>query len=175
MSAETRPGTIGIIGAGHIGQAFARVAQRAGREVLIANSRGPESLSPAVAALGDGVSAGTVAEAAASALVVIALPWANVPAAVEGLVWNGKIVIDATNAFVFADTPDYAFSDICTHRRCSLSEGELDSTTLECICHSSRFDVSTGDLLRGPAKRSVQVYAVRVQGDALVVDVPSAS
>ena len=49
-------------------------------------------------------------------------------------------------------------------------EGELDGTTLECICHGSRFDVSTGDVLRGPAKRSVQV-----QGDVLVVDVPSAS
>ena len=69
----------------------------------------------------------------------------------------------------------YAFSDICTHRRCSLSEGELDGTTLECICHGSRFDVSTGDVLRGPAERSVQTYTVRVQGDALVVDVPSAS
>ena len=69
----------------------------------------------------------------------------------------------------------YALSDICTHRRCSLSEGELDGKTLECICHGSRFDVSTGDVLRGPANRSVQVYAVRVQGDALVVDVPSAS
>ena len=66
----------------------------------------------------------------------------------------------------------YAFSDICTHRRCSLSEGQLDGTTLECICHGSRFDVATGDVLRGPANRSVQVYAVRVQGDALVVDVP---
>jgi nitrite reductase/ring-hydroxylating ferredoxin subunit len=69
----------------------------------------------------------------------------------------------------------YALSDVCTHRGCSLSEGELDGTTLECICHGSRFDVSTGDVLQGPAERSVQVYAVRVQGDALVVDVPSAS
>ena len=69
----------------------------------------------------------------------------------------------------------YALSDVCTHRGCSLSEGELDGTTLECICHGSRFDVSTGDVLRGPAERSVQVYAVRVQGDALVVDVPSGS
>ena len=69
----------------------------------------------------------------------------------------------------------HAFSDICTHRRCSLSEGKLDGTTLECICHGSRFDVSTGDVLRGPADRSVRVYAVRVQDDALVVDVPSAS
>ena len=69
----------------------------------------------------------------------------------------------------------YALSDICTHRGCSLSEGELDGTTLECICHGSRFDVSTGDVVRGPAEQSVQAYAVRVQGDSLVVDVPSAS
>jgi 3-phenylpropionate/trans-cinnamate dioxygenase ferredoxin subunit len=73
------------------------------------------------------------------------------------------------------DRTFYAFSDICTHRRCSLSEGVLNGTALECICHGSRFDVSTGDVLRGPAERSVQVYAVRVQGSALVVDVPSAS
>src|SRR5262245_20760018 len=69
----------------------------------------------------------------------------------------------------------YALSDICTHRGCSLSEGVLDGTTLECICHGSRFDVSTGDVLRGPAARSVQVYDVRVQGEDIVVDVPSAS
>lgn len=50
----------------------------------------------------------------------------------------------------------YALSDICTHRGCSLSEGELDGTTLECICHGSRFDVSTvtlwGDQRNGPSR-----------------------
>jgi phosphoglycerate dehydrogenase-like enzyme len=44
--ATDRTGTIGIIGAGNIGQALARTALRAGREVVIANSRGPESLAP---------------------------------------------------------------------------------------------------------------------------------
>jgi predicted dinucleotide-binding enzyme len=92
--------TIGIIGAGHIGQAFARVARRAGRDVVIANSRGPESLAPVVAALGEGASAGTIEDAAASAIVVIGVPWASVPAAVSGLSWGGQIVVDATNAFL---------------------------------------------------------------------------
>jgi predicted dinucleotide-binding enzyme len=100
MSAETRIGTIGVIGAGHIGQAFARLAQRADRKVVIANSRGPQSLAAVVAALGTGVSAGTIAEAAASAMVVVAVPWTSVPAAVSGLAWRGEIVIDATNAFL---------------------------------------------------------------------------
>lgn len=42
---------VGIIGAGHIGQALARTALRAGRKVVIANSRGPETLAPMVARL----------------------------------------------------------------------------------------------------------------------------
>jgi predicted dinucleotide-binding enzyme len=103
MTAETRIATIGIIGAGNLGQAFARAAQRAGREVVIANSRGPQSPAPVVAALGTGVSAGTIGEAAASAMVVIAVPWTSVPKAVSGLAWSGEIVIDATNAFLFPD------------------------------------------------------------------------
>jgi nitrite reductase/ring-hydroxylating ferredoxin subunit len=78
-------------------------------------------------------------------------------------------------AVAVVDGTYYAFSDICTHLRCSLSEGELNGTTLTCICHGSRFDVSTGDVLRGPAQRPVEVYALRVQGEDLVVDVPSAS
>jgi predicted dinucleotide-binding enzyme len=103
MTTETPVDAIGIIGAGHAGQAFARVAQRAGHEVVIANSRGPQSLAAVVEALGTGVSAGTVGEAAASAMVVIAVAWASVPKAVASLAWDGKIVIDQTNAFVFPD------------------------------------------------------------------------
>jgi 8-hydroxy-5-deazaflavin:NADPH oxidoreductase len=101
MSATDRIETIGVIGAGHAGQAVARTARRAGRQVVIANSRGPESLEPVVAALGDGVSAGTVADAAGRAMVVLAVPWANVPTAVDGLAWGGEIVVDATNALLF--------------------------------------------------------------------------
>jgi 8-hydroxy-5-deazaflavin:NADPH oxidoreductase len=97
--ATDRTGTVGIIGAGHIGKALARTALRAGREVVIANSRGPGSLAPVVAALGTGVSAGTVVQAAAAGIVAIAVPWTNVPAAVTGLHWDGQSVIDATNAW----------------------------------------------------------------------------
>jgi predicted dinucleotide-binding enzyme len=94
---------LGIIGAGRLGQAMARTALRAGRRVVIANSRGPESLAPVVSALGDGVSAGTVEQAAAAPTVVLAVPWEQVPGAVQGLQWNGRIVIDATNDFAGTD------------------------------------------------------------------------
>jgi len=89
--------SVGIIGAGRLGQAMARTALRAGRRVVIANSRGPESLASVVSALGDGVSAGTVVEAASAGIVVVAVPWDRVPEAVQGLSWNGQVVIDATN------------------------------------------------------------------------------
>ena len=103
MNAETPIDAIGIIGAGHAGQAFARVAQRAGREVVIANSRGPGSLAAVVEALGKGVSAGTIDDAAAAPLVVIAVPWASVPEAVASRAWDGKIVVDQTNAFLLPE------------------------------------------------------------------------
>jgi 8-hydroxy-5-deazaflavin:NADPH oxidoreductase len=94
---------LGIIGAGRLGQAIAQTALRAGRRVVIANSRGPESLAPVVSALGDGVSAGTVEQAAAAPTVVLAVPWDRVPGALQGLQWNGRIVIDATNDFAATD------------------------------------------------------------------------
>jgi hypothetical protein len=95
--------SVGIIGAGRLGQAVARTARRAGREVVIANSRGPESLTSVVSALGDRVSAGTVDEAASAGIVVIAVPWDRVPEAVQGIDWNSQVVIDATNDWAADD------------------------------------------------------------------------
>jgi predicted dinucleotide-binding enzyme len=103
---------IGIIGAGRLGQAMALTALRAGRSVVIANSRGPESLASVVSTLGDGVSAGTVDQAAAADVVVIAVPWDRVPEAVEGLTWNDRIVIDATNDFDPSDLEGRTSSEV---------------------------------------------------------------
>jgi 8-hydroxy-5-deazaflavin:NADPH oxidoreductase len=90
---------VGIIGAGRLGQAMARTALRAGRHIVIANSRGPESLGSVVSELGEGASAGTVSQAAAAGIVVLAVPWGRVPQAIERLHWDRQILIDATNDF----------------------------------------------------------------------------
>jgi hypothetical protein len=103
---------VGIIGAGRLGQAMARTALRAGRSVAIANSRGPESLPSVVSALGEGVSAGTIDEAASAGIVVIAVPWDRVPEAVQGLNWNGQIVIDATNDWAADDLQGRTSSEL---------------------------------------------------------------
>jgi 8-hydroxy-5-deazaflavin:NADPH oxidoreductase len=93
--------TIGIIGAGNIGQAFAGHLARAGYDTILSNSRGPDSLREMVKQLGPRIRAGTVPEAAASEIVVLALNWQGLPSALAGLPgWQGRIVIDATNPVV---------------------------------------------------------------------------
>ena len=104
--------SVGIIGAGRIGQAMAHIAHRAGRQVLIANSRGPQSLTSVVEALGSGVTAGTVQEAAAAGIVVLAVPWAQVQQAVRGLEWDGQILIDPTNDFDPSDLVGRTSSEV---------------------------------------------------------------
>ncbi len=89
---------IGIIGAGGIGQAFAGHVAKAGYEVIVSNSRGPESLAEVVSRLGPRAKAGTRQEAAQADVVVLAVHWPQVRAALSGLpVWSGRILIDATN------------------------------------------------------------------------------
>lgn len=91
--------TLGIIGAGHIGSQIARAAVANGYEVVIANSRGPETLAELVAELGPQARAATAEEAAAAAdLAVVTVPFKAYPAVpVEPLA--GKIVIDTNNYY----------------------------------------------------------------------------
>jgi 3-phenylpropionate/trans-cinnamate dioxygenase ferredoxin component len=65
----------------------------------------------------------------------------------------------------------YAFGDTCTHQGCSLAEGDLEATIVTCPCHGSQFDVTTGDVVRGPAGEPVRSYPARLEGDAVVVEV----
>ena len=65
----------------------------------------------------------------------------------------------------------YAFGDTCTHQGCSLADGNLEATIVTCPCHGSQFDVTTGDVVRGPAGEPVRSYPARLEGDALRVEV----
>src|SRR6266542_5937129 len=91
---------IGTIGAGAFAQAFAKRALKAGHKVKLSNSRGPESLREIVNQLGPGATAATTEEAAACEMVLLAVPWDNVPGTLASLPkWNNQILIDGTNPF----------------------------------------------------------------------------
>jgi nitrite reductase/ring-hydroxylating ferredoxin subunit len=64
----------------------------------------------------------------------------------------------------------YAIDDTCTHRGCSLGDGKLDGSTLQCACHGSRFDVTSGAVVRGPAEDPVRSYPVQVANGDVQVD-----
>jgi len=91
--------TIGLIGSGNIGSTLARLAVAAGHEVVLSNSRGPQTLVDLVGDLGDRARAATAQEAgAAGDIVVVTVPlkaYRDVP--VEPLA--GKVVIDTDNYY----------------------------------------------------------------------------
>lgn len=91
--------TLGIIGSGNIGATVARLAVSAGHEVVISNSRGPETLADLVTELGPSARAATVAEAAAAGdVVVVSVPlkaYADMPVAPLA----GKVVLDTANYY----------------------------------------------------------------------------
>jgi predicted dinucleotide-binding enzyme len=96
--------SIGIIGAGAIGSNIARLLAKSRIEATIANSRGPASLAALVAELGPFIRAGTADEAASADLVFVAVRWVDIEKALAGLpAWNGRVVIDATNAVEFLE------------------------------------------------------------------------
>ncbi len=68
----------------------------------------------------------------------------------------------------------YAFDDVCTHRGCSLSEGRLEHMFIVCPCHGSKFAVTDGSVVQGPAQRALKTYSVQVAGDELHVSTADA-
>jgi 8-hydroxy-5-deazaflavin:NADPH oxidoreductase len=95
--------TIGFIGAGNIGSTVAQAAIKAGYDVVIANSRGPETLSDLIGRLGPKARAATATEAAATAdLVVVAVPLRAI-STVPVSPLAGKTVIDTNNYYPARD------------------------------------------------------------------------
>jgi nitrite reductase/ring-hydroxylating ferredoxin subunit len=77
-------------------------------------------------------------------------------------------------ALARVDGEVYAFADNCTHRDFPLSLGEVDAETCTVTCewHGAAFDIRTGDATCGPAFRPIAVFAARVEGINVMVDLP---
>jgi 8-hydroxy-5-deazaflavin:NADPH oxidoreductase len=89
---------VGFIGAGNVTRTIGRHLINAGHTVVVSNSRGPETLGEFVAGLGSGACAGTKQQSAECDMVVLATRWVDVPEALAGIDWQGRILVDATNA-----------------------------------------------------------------------------
>jgi predicted dinucleotide-binding enzyme len=95
----TRMTTLGLIGSGHIGSTVARLAADAGYQVVLSNSRGPETLAGLIAELGPHARAATSEQAAvAGDIVVVTIPVKAYPL-VPAAPLAGKVVIDTGNYY----------------------------------------------------------------------------
>jgi 8-hydroxy-5-deazaflavin:NADPH oxidoreductase len=153
---------IGIIGAGEIGGTLAQLFVRAGHEVVLANSRGPESLAGIVATLGKSARAATLEDAVrASDVVVLAIPfnrYLDLP--VEPFV--GRIVVDAGNYDIARDG-HYASLD-----RGETTSGQLLAAHLPAAAVIKAFNTIWYRRLRDegrPGRPAAERLAIPVAGD----------
>jgi 3-phenylpropionate/trans-cinnamate dioxygenase ferredoxin subunit len=65
----------------------------------------------------------------------------------------------------------YAIGNKCTHRGCKLSSGVFEGETVKCPCHKSVFNVKTGEVVHGPASKPALKYAVKVEGEQILVSI----
>jgi predicted dinucleotide-binding enzyme len=154
--------TIGFIGAGHIGGTLAQLAISHGYDVVVSNSRGPETLIDLVEQLGDRARAGTSAEAAeAGDVVVVTIPTKNVnDVPVEQLA--GKVVIDTNNYYPQRDGQIEALDNESTTVSELLQTHLPASHVVKAFNHIASTDLATQGVPAGTPDRR----ALAVAGDS---------
>jgi predicted dinucleotide-binding enzyme len=151
--------TIGLIGAGHIGSQIARLAVANGYDVVISNSRGPDTLADLVAELGPRARAATPAEAArAGDLVIVTIPLKNYRAVpVEPTA--GKIVIDTNNYYPRRDGHIAELDNESTTTAELLQAHLPTSKVVKAFNHIYAAQLTTDGLPRGSKNRRALVIA----------------
>ena len=79
------------------------------------------------------------------------------------IVENQRVVVGKCTEGLFA------FSDGCTHRGGSLSDGALIGCTVQCPWHGSQFDIQTGRVVAGPAEQKIDVHPIEVRNGEVYV------
>jgi nitrite reductase/ring-hydroxylating ferredoxin subunit len=73
-----------------------------------------------------------------------------------------SVVVDETPVLLFRHRDHvHALHDRCSHRGCSLADGEIEGESVVCACHGSRFSLRDGSVERGPATVGQPVFDVR--------------
>jgi nitrite reductase/ring-hydroxylating ferredoxin subunit len=65
----------------------------------------------------------------------------------------------------------FAIDDRCSHRGFPLHDGTVDATSVRCRTHGACFDLSSGAVLRGPARRPIRVYATAIVDGQVLVEI----
>jgi len=152
--------TIGIIGSGNIGRGLAMHLSRTGYPVLLANSRGPESLEELVASIGGSLKAGELRETIKQSNVIfIAVPWTGLTnLAKEFTDYEGKIIVDATNNIV--SVSPFSLADLG-----GKSTGEFVSELFPAQKVVKAFNTLSAATLANPTKSTDGKTVIVITGD----------
>ncbi|MCY7326893.1 MAG: NADPH-dependent F420 reductase [Microbacteriaceae bacterium] len=150
--------TLGIIGAGNIGSQLARKAVQNGFDVVISNSRGPQTLADLIAELGPQATAGTTFETAeAGDVVVVTIPLRNI-GQVPAAPLVGKVVIDTNNYYPERDG-NIELLDTESATVSGLLQGHLpDSRVVKGFNHIPAPEITTDGTAPGtPGRRALAI------------------
>jgi 8-hydroxy-5-deazaflavin:NADPH oxidoreductase len=151
--------TIGFIGSGHIGSQLGRLAVTNGHDVVMSNSRGPETLAGLVKELGPRARAGTPIDAArAGDMVVVTVPLKNYRA-VPAEPLAGKIVIDTNNYYPQRDGHIPELDDESTTTAELLQAHLPKSKVVKAFNHIYAADLTAHGMPRGSSGRRALVIA----------------
>jgi len=151
--------TIGLIGAGHIGSQLARLAVAHGYDVVLSNSRGPETLGPLVAELGARARAATPSDAAAAGdIVVVTIPLKAI-GTVPVTPLKGKIVIDTNNYYPQRDGHIPELDNESTTTAELLQKHLPESRVVKAFNHLYAQELTTHGQQKGTANRRALVIA----------------
>jgi hypothetical protein len=151
--------TIGLIGAGHIGSQLARLAVAHGYDVVLSNSRGPETLGPLVAELGARARAATPSDAAtAGDIVVVTIPLKAI-GTVPVTPLKGKIVIDTNNYYPQRDGHIPELDNESTTTAELLQKHLPESKVVKAFNHLYAQELTTHGQPKGTANRRALVIA----------------
>jgi predicted dinucleotide-binding enzyme len=151
--------TLGIIGAGHIGSQIARLGVASGYDVVISNSRGPETLSELIAELGPKARAATPAEAAAAGdLDVVTIPLSRI-SELPVDAFAGKVVIDTNNYYPQRDGAIAALDDETTTTAELLQAHLPNSHVVKAFNHIYAADLTSDGSPAGTPNRRALIVA----------------
>ena len=151
---------IGIIGSGNIGRGLATHLSKTNDQVLIANSRGPESLEELVNAIGGSLKAEELKETIKQSNVIfIAAPWTSLTdLAKEFAGFDGKIIVDATNNIVSVNP--FSLADLG-----GMSTGEFVSELFPAQKVVKAFNTLSAAILDNPTKSTDGATVIVISGD----------
>ena len=123
----------------------------AGSQPAPATTTTSSSAAPAASGAGSGAAAGPAALASTS----------DIPVGGGKILTDKKIVITQPQSGAF-----HAFGAVCTHAGCTV--GSVSGGTINCPCHGSRFNITNGSVVNGPAASPLPPVSIKVQGNSIV-------